>query len=97
MSNAMSETTDESFEENINPFLPVIMGLFTVLLSFHCRITFVIIIQIIGFESAKVSVQDAPDDVPYGLTDLTQAIRTTLHPLMVSLFRHSQFDYQDVF
>ena len=39
----------------------------------------------IGFQTAKVSSQDGPEDVPYGLTDLTQALRTTLHPLMVSL------------
>ena len=46
-----------------------------------------IFIKVIGFQVAKVGTQDAAEGVPYGLTDLTQALRTTLHPLMVRIDR----------
>ena len=73
-----SGDTEDSFSDSTNPFLPV-RSCF-ILAGDSCNCVF----QIIGFKNAKASVNDHPENVPYGLTDLTAAIKTTLHPLMVS-------------
>lgn len=72
-----SGDTEDSLTDTSNPFLPVSYKLMS---KMSIYVTY---FQIIGFKNAKTGVNDHPENVPYGLTDLTAAVRTTLRPLMV--------------